>query len=126
MNETIWNHESRLWKFPAHVASALCRSPDLTPAEIYFVLRSLGIDQTFRASWETPTFYLRAGMAERAAGVVDPAQEKAGWIAKSPATFAWAAGDETEAIRLYRQRADDGAAPQARAPAPRPEPPRTT
>lgn len=55
------------WALSSFVARALCQSDALAPAELYFVLVSLGIQDRLREYWDRPEFFAKAGMAEQAA-----------------------------------------------------------
>lgn len=86
------------WTIASFVMRTLCTSPEVTPAEVYFVLTSLGIERQFGDYWDNHYFFERAGLPDQASASVDPKRD--GRIALS-GDFAWAAGDTEEAKRRY-------------------------
>lgn len=84
---------------------SLCTSPEVTPAEAYFVLTSLGVERQFADYWDNHHFFERAGLPEQARISIDPKRD--GRIALS-GDYAWAAGDTKEAECRYKQSIASG------------------
>jgi hypothetical protein len=98
MAARMWENPDGTWTIASFVVRSLCTCAEATPAEVYFVLTSLGIERQFRDYWDNHHFLERAGLPERASMSVDPKRD--GRIALT-GEHAWAAGDIDEAKRRY-------------------------
>lgn len=66
-SDAVWlKADGFTWTLSSFVARAICYSDELTPAELYFILVSLGIQDRFREQWDHPAFFAKAGMANHA------------------------------------------------------------
>ena len=105
MAASTWEMPDGTWTIASFVMRTLCTSPEVTPAEVYFVLTSLGIERQFGDYWDNHYFFERAGLPEQASASVDPKRD--GRIALS-GDYAWAAGDTEEAKRRYEHSIASG------------------
>ncbi len=65
--DAVWlKADGFTWTLSSFVVQAIYQSDALTPAELYFVLVSLGIQDRFREHWDRPEFFAKAGMADQA------------------------------------------------------------
>lgn len=100
MTAQTWENPDSTWTIASFVVRSLCTSAEVTPAEAYFVLTSLGIESQFGDYWDNHRFFERAGLPEHASKSVDPKRD--GRIALT-GDHAWAAGDIDEAKRRYER-----------------------
>ncbi len=105
MAAPTWEKSDSNWTIASFVMRAVCTSAEVTPAEVYFVLTSLGIERQFADYWDNHHFFERAGLPEQASKSVD--RQRDGRIALT-GDHAWAAGDTDEAKRRYEQSVATG------------------
>ncbi|MBX3363762.1 MAG: hypothetical protein KF866_03255 [Phycisphaeraceae bacterium] len=100
-----WENPDSTWTIASFVVRSLCTSAEVTPAEVYFVLTSLGIERRFTDYWDNHHFFQRAGLPEHASASIDPKRD--GRIALM-GDHAWASGDIDEAKRRYEHSIGSG------------------
>lgn len=105
MRRSLWEEPDGTWTIASFVVRALCSATEVTPAEAYFLLTSLGIERQFADLWENHHFFERAGLRGQASTAVDPRRDGTSAL---KGDYAWAAGDITEAKRRYEQSIASG------------------
>jgi hypothetical protein len=100
---TTWETHDGSWTVASFIVRSLCTAPEVTPAELYFVLTSLGIEDYFKDLWKDHRFFERADILAEASLAIDPKRD--GRVALS-GDHAWAAGDLAEASRRYQRSID--------------------
>ena len=98
-DQSVWiTADGHTWTLASFIIRAICQGKEHAPAEVYFVLTSLD-EERFRAYWDHPDFWQKAGVHGRAAEL---APEGDGAIALT-GDYAWAKGDLEEARRCYER-----------------------
>gem|GEM_PF-3359945 len=104
MPDSVWEKADGTWTAASYVVRSLCNTPELTSAELLFVLSSLGLKERFKDQWCDRRFSARAGLPLEADPAID--QGRRDWMALVGA-HAWATGDITEAKRRYQDSIDN-------------------
>lgn len=100
MTDSIWEYPDGTWTTASYALREFFFADGVMPAEIYYVLHSLGILDRFRDHWDNDLFFKSAGLFKHAGKSIDTKRD--GQIALA-GDYAWAAGDIGEAKRLYEE-----------------------
>jgi len=94
----MWQDEEERWTLASYIARELCQTKAIEPAELYFILVTLGIENDFREYWDCPQFLRCADVSENMVDSID--RRRDGWRALA-GDIEWAKGDLDEAKRRY-------------------------